>query len=320
MPEDKAADRRGDRPENPVPDIILVTGMSGAGRSTALKVLEDLGFEAIDNLPLALLPRITAGQRQLQDAKPLAVGVDVRSRDFSPELLESDIAVLTGELGLNVRTLFLDCEDAVLIRRYAETRRKHPLAADRPVGDGLELERRILAPMREAADLVVDTTDLTIWELKQRLSDAFRMGGKATLAITVASFSYRRGLPRDADLVFDVRFFANPHYDPDLREKTGRDEEVGAYIAQDPDYDDFWARLTGLLEITLPRYEREGKSYLTVTFGCTGGKHRSVHFAERLAAWLREKGWSAGLTHRDLANRDIANRDLANRDLEKPNQ
>lgn len=299
MPEGKSEGKPEQRSENTVPDIVLVTGMSGAGRSTALKVLEDLGFEAIDNLPLTLLPRLTAGQRHLTETKPLAVGVDVRSRDFSPELLESDIGVLSGDLGLNVRTLFLDCEDAVLIRRYAETRRKHPLAADRPVGDGLELERRILAPMREAADLVIDTTDLTIWDLKQRLSTAFRKGAE-TLAITVASFSYRRGLPRDADLVFDVRFFANPHYDPDLREKTGQDDEVGAYIARDPDYEDFWARLTGLLEITLPRYEREGKSYLTVAFGCTGGKHRSVHFAERVAAWLREKGWAAGLTHRDL--------------------
>ncbi len=286
--------------ENAKPDLILVTGMSGAGRSTALKILEDVGFEAIDNLPLTLLPRITAGQGQLTDAKPLAVGVDVRSRDFSPELLERDTAVLTGEMGLNVQTIFLDCEDAVLIRRYAETRRKHPLAEDRPVADGLELERRILTPMRESADLVIDTTELTIWDLKQRLSLAFRISEATSLAITVTSFSYRRGLPRDADLVFDVRFFANPHYDQTLRDMTGLDAAVGDYIAKDPDYDVFWARLTGLFETTLPRYEREGKSYLTVAFGCTGGKHRSVHFAEKLAAWLGDMGWKAGLTHRDM--------------------
>ena len=283
------------------PDIVLVTGMSGAGRSTALKILEDLGFEAIDNLPLTLLPRLTAGHRQIENAQPLAVGIDVRSRNFDPETLKSDIDVLTGEVGLDVKTLFLDCEDATLIRRYAETRRKHPLADDRPVADGLAVERSILGPMRDAADLVVDTTDQTVWDLKQRLTQAFRFRAKAVLSITVVSFSYRKGLPREADLVFDVRFLSNPHYVEDLRDQTGMDPAVGAYIRQDPDFEQFWARLTALLETTLPRYEREGKSYLTLAFGCTGGKHRSVFLAERLAAWLGEKGWPAGLAHRDVA-------------------
>lgn len=283
------------------PDIVLVTGMSGAGRSTALKILEDLGFEAIDNLPLTLLPRLTAGHRQIEGAQPLAVGIDVRSRDFDPEALKSDIDVLSGEVGLDVRTLFLDCEDATLIRRYAETRRKHPLADDRPVADGLALERTILGPMRDAADLVVDTTDQTIWDLKQRLGQAFRFRSKTGLSITVVSFSYRKGLPREADLVFDVRFLSNPHYVEGLRDQTGMDAAVGAYIRKDPDFEQFWARLTALLETTLPRYEREGKSYLTLAFGCTGGKHRSVFLAEQTAAWLAEKGWPAGLAHRDVA-------------------
>ncbi len=288
------------------PDIVLVTGMSGAGRSTALKILEDLGFEAIDNLPLTLLPRVTAGHRHAEDSQPLAVGIDVRSRHFDPATLQSDIDVLTGEMGLDVRTLFLDCEDATLIRRYAETRRKHPLADDRPVADGLAVERAILGPMRDAADLVVDTTDQTIWDLKQRLGQAFRFQGKAALSITVVSFSYRKGLPREADLVFDVRFLSNPHYVEELRDQTGMDPAVGAYIRQDPDFEQFWARLTALLETTLPRYEREGKSYLTLAFGCTGGKHRSVYLAERLAAWLGEKGWPAGLAHRDAPKARVA--------------
>lgn len=282
------------------PDIILVTGMSGAGRSTALKVLEDLGFEAIDNLPVALLPRVTAGHGNVPDSKPLAVGIDVRSRDFDPHSLKNEIDILTRDAGLGVRTLFLDCEDATLIRRYAETRRKHPLAADRPVADGLALERTILNPMRDVADLVVDTTDQTIWDLKQRLSQAFRPTGHETLSITVMSFSYRKGLPREADLVFDVRFLTNPHYVDTLRPQTGMDPDVGAYIQQDRDFEQFWESLTGLLNITLPRYVGEGKSYLTLAFGCTGGKHRSVYLAERLAMWLNDGGWPSGLVHREI--------------------
>ena len=284
-----------------IPDIILVTGMSGAGRSTALKVLEDLGFEAIDNLPLSLLPRLVAGHDTGPGSKPFAVGVDVRSRDFVPDALKADMARLAQDTGIDARTLFLDCEDATLIRRYAETRRKHPLATDRPVADGLALERSILGPMREAADLVVDTTDQTVWDLKQRLTQAFGSRERSVLSITVVSFSYRKGLPREADLVFDVRFLTNPHYVAELREQTGMDAPVGDFIRQDSDFGQFWSRLTALLEITLPRYKREGKSYLTIAFGCTGGKHRSVFMAELLSCWLEENGWSAGLVHRDVA-------------------
>ena len=283
------------------PDIVLVTGMSGAGRSTALKVLEDLGFEAIDNLPLSLLPRLVAGHTAEDGSKPLVVGIDVRSRDFAPDALKADIDRMAAESGIDARTLFLDCEDGTLIRRYAETRRKHPLATDRPVADGLALERSILGPMREAADLVVDTTDQTVWDLKQRLTQAFGSKERSVLSITVVSFSYRKGVPREADLVFDVRFLSNPHYVETLREQTGMDADVADFIRRDPDFGQFWSRLTALLEITLPRYKREGKSYLTIAFGCTGGKHRSVFMAESLSAWLKENGWPAGLVHRDVA-------------------
>ncbi len=285
-------------------NFVVITGMSGAGRSTALKILEDLGFEAVDNLPLPLLSRLAAGDGDAEAGPGLAVGIDVRSRDFDPDRLAGEISKLTAQGDRRVRTLFLDCEDGALIRRYAETRRRHPLATDRPVADGLSLERALLSPLRDMADLVIDSTDLTIWDLKRRLGDAFSGGAQAQLAVTVTSFSYRRGLPREADLVFDVRFLRNPHYDPDLRAKTGQDPEVGTHIMEDLDFDAFWTRLTALLDVAVPRYETEGKSYLTIAFGCTGGKHRSVYLTERVSKWLQENGRVATVMHRDLA-RDV---------------
>lgn len=283
--------------------------MSGAGRTTALKILEDLQFEAVDNLPLSLLPRLAmgAGSRAGRGAGPawLAVGIDVRSRDFDPDFVFEEVALIRNEARIKVTTLFLDCEDSTLIRRYAETRRRHPLALDRPVADGLALERKLVSPLRDSADLVIDTTDLTVWDLKRRLTEAFSGSETPGLAVTVTSFSFRRGLPREADLVFDVRFLRNPHYDDALRGFTGEDPAVGDYIVKDPDFEAFWSRLTDLLAVTLPRYEGEGKSYLTIAFGCTGGKHRSVYLAERTTNWLRDAGRRATLTHRDLARDEI---------------
>jgi RNase adapter protein RapZ len=277
--------------------LLVVTGMSGAGRSTALKALEDLGYEAVDNLPLSLLPDLleTPAERP-----PLAIGIDVRTRDFGVGPLVAALDRVVAEHHLELRIVFLDCEDDWLVRRYTETRRRHPLAGDRPVIDGILLERQRVSPLRDRADLVIDTTALNPSELKRVLNGHFALNGAAGIATFVTSFSYRRGLPRDADLVFDVRFLRNPHYVAALRSLTGQDPEVAEFVTADPDFAPFFARLCEWLEPLLPRYEREGKSYLTIAFGCTGGRHRSVHLAERLAAWLKEQGRPVGVSHRDL--------------------
>ncbi|HWA42602.1 MAG TPA: RNase adapter RapZ [Hypericibacter adhaerens] len=275
--------------------VVLVTGLSGAGHTTALKILEDLGYEAVDNLPLTLMDGLAGGKL----ARPLAVGVDSRTRDFSAEALSEKLGRLTHDAGLEVKLLFLDCSDEVLRRRFTETRRRHPLALDRPVADGIRQERELLAPLRELADLVVDSTDLAIGDLKHLLQGHFRLQS-AQAAITVMSFSYRHGLPREADLVFDVRFLTNPHYRDELRPLTGKDAKIGLFIEADPAWGPFFDNLRNLLLPLLPRFEREGKSYLTLAVGCTGGRHRSVFAAERLAQWLRAQGRHVSLRHRDL--------------------
>lgn len=300
--------------------VILVTGMSGAGRSSALKAFEDIGYEAVDNLPISLLSRITRSQttpakpavaverRGVQPAKPraLAIGVDIRTRDFGIEPFLNELVHLIGHRDLAVELLFLDSSDDTLLRRYTETRRRHPLAIDRPVRDGIAHERRLLAPLRARADRVIDTSDLTGADLRRVLEGAYRLDDKGKLAVFVTSFSYRQGLPREADLVFDVRFLRNPHYVPSLRPFTGRDGKVGDYIAADPGFGEFEAALTRLLEILLPRYEQEGKSYLTIAIGCTGGRHRSVFITERLAGWLREHGAEVAVGHRDITEGNAA--------------
>jgi UPF0042 nucleotide-binding protein len=276
--------------------VVLVTGLSGAGHTTALKILEDLGYEAVDNLPLTLMDGLAGGKL----ARPLAVGVDSRTRDFSAEALIERLRLLTGDSALEVKLLVLDCSDEVLRRRFTETRRRHPLALDRPVADGIRQERELLDPLRERADLVVDSTDLAIGDLKHLLQGHFRIRAASAAAITVMSFSYRQGLPREADLVFDARFLSNPHYRDELRPLSGKDEPVARFIEADPAWTPFFAALGNLLLPLLPRFEREGKSYLTLAVGCTGGRHRSVFTAERLAQWLREQGRHVSLRHRDL--------------------
>ncbi|HZT51291.1 MAG TPA: RNase adapter RapZ [Stellaceae bacterium] len=277
--------------------LLVVTGMSGAGRSSALKALEDLGYEAVDNLPLSLLPSLVGPQATNM---PLAVGVDVRTRDFAVPRLVEAIDRLGAEHGLDLKMVFLDCDDELLERRYTETRRRHPLAAERPVADGIRLERQRVWPLRGRADLVIDSSDLTPADLKRLLHGHFALDAAPGITLFVTSFAYRHGLPRDADLVFDVRFLRNPHYVDALRPKTGRDPEVGAYIEADPDFARLFGALADWVDALLPRYEREGKSYLTIAFGCTGGRHRSVFCAERLAAGLRRNGRRVELAHRDL--------------------
>ena len=285
--------------------LVVVTGMSGAGRTTALHALEDLGFEAVDNLPLGLLERVAPPpQFDSPSGRPTAVGVDVRSRDFSAAALKGAVTGLAA-LGIPTLTIFLDCDDAVLLGRFTETRRRHPLALDRPVSDGIALERASLAPLREIADAVIDTSSSNVWDLKRRIADIVHRQPGEDLVITVTSFAYRNGLPREADLVFDVRFLANPHYDPVLRPLTGLDEPVQQAIAADPDFPAYFDRLTALLELSLPRHAVEGKSYFTIAFGCTGGKHRSVYLAEAVAARLGKIFRTVHVTHRELEGAKI---------------
>lgn len=285
----------------PRPRVVIVTGMSGAGRSTALKMLEDIGYEAVDNLPLALIQPLI---RDTTLTHPLAVGIDVRTRGFSTEHFLAALDPLETRDGVALEILFLDCEDELLRRRYTETRRRHPLAGDRRVLDGIRLERHRVSPLRDRADLVIDTSALTPAELKRLLQGKFALDAAPGVSLFVRSFSYRHGIPRDADLVFDVRFLKNPHYMPELRPLTGLDPGVGAYIADDPDFQLFFDRLLQLLLPLLPRYDREGKSYLTIAVGCTGGRHRSVFVAEKLAEALRREGQPIEIDHRDIDRRN----------------
>jgi UPF0042 nucleotide-binding protein len=286
---------------------ILVTGMSGAGRSSALKALEDLGYAAVDNLPLSLFSGLVRSG-DLFGQRPIAIGVDIRTRDFGVEPVLEELDRLIDEENLQAHILFLDCEDDALAQRFTENRRRHPLGADWPLPDVIRLERRLLKNLRERADVLIDTTDKNMRELREQLSARFALDNAGGLDLFILSFSYRAGLPRDADLVFDVRFLFNPHYDVTLRPLTGRDSRVAAAIAADSDFEPFFANLTSMLDRLLPRYEREGKSYLTIAIGCPGGRHRSVYVAERLGQWLTQDCHSYHLSHRDVdsgADRDM---------------
>lgn len=283
------------------PRCVVVTGLSGAGRTSALKHLEDIGYEAVDNMPLSLLRGLTP---DADAARPLAIGVDIRTRSFTAEAAVESLDQLARVMGGPVRLLFVDADDEVLARRFTETRRRHPLAVDRPLMDGIRLERELIAPLRERADLVIDTSRLAPADLRRALDGYFRQDVSPGLLVFVTSFSYRLGLPREADLVFDARFLRNPHYVPALRPKSGRDQDVADYIAQDEGLAPFLGGLTGLIAPLLPRFAQEGKSYLTIAVGCTGGRHRSVFIAERLAAWLKENGQKVELRHRDLTTPD----------------
>ncbi len=281
--------------------FVVVTGLSGAGRITALHALDDMGYVAVDNIPLPLLGdlmRSTAGNPG-EMAAPLAFGVDTRTYGFDPHELVRQVRRLRERSDIRARLLFLECETETLQRRYTESRRPHPLAPDRPVTDGIIEERRQIGWMRDSADVVIDTSALSPHEFKQLLVGHFALVRSPGTRLSVMSFSYRRGLPREADLVFDVRFLKNPHYEPTLKPLTGRTPAVAAYVASDPGYRPFLDGLKGLVGPLLPRFDAEGKSYLTIAIGCTGGRHRSVAVAEELADWLRGAGRSVTLSHRD---------------------
>lgn len=288
----------------PARPVVLVTGLSGAGKSSILRMLEDLGFETVDNPPLSVLEEVvTEG-----GGVPLAAGVDIRTRGFEAEDLLALLDRLRRLPGVAPQLIFATADDGVLLRRFSETRRRHPLAPGGSLGasvaEGIAREGLLLAPLREVADAVIDTSELPLPELRQLVERRFG-GGCHGMAVAVMSFGFPRGLPREADLVLDLRFLRNPHYDPALRPLTGQDAPVAEFIRQDPGFEPFWQRMTALLDPLLPRYAQEGKKYLTVALGCTGGQHRSVLLAELLAAHLSDQGWRVDLTHRELARRGL---------------
>ena len=297
MPQDQA-----DSP--PQQSILLVTGLSGAGMSTALRALQDLGWEVVDNLPIRLLgPLLATPQTSGESSeRPLALGIDSRTRGFSADNVVRSIKRLRETQKRDVTTLYLDCAGAELDRRYSETRRRHPLAEDRPAADGIAREREMLEPLRRWADHLIDTTTYSSNELQQEIRLRFSLGERSGPIVNVMSFGFARGLPRNADLVFDMRFLRNPHWVEELRPGTGLDAAVADYVRGDPAYEEAVGKIESLLETLIPRYQAEGKSYVTIAIGCTGGRHRSVHVADRIGAFLRARGHSPNVIHRNLAS------------------
>jgi UPF0042 nucleotide-binding protein len=301
--------------------VVIVSGLSGGGKSSVLRALEDVGYEAVDNPPVTMLEEmISRGDRKL------AVGIDARSRGFDAADVVDTIARLRTNPGLRIQLVYAWADESTLLRRYTETRRRHPLAPQGVVADGIAAEIALTELLREHADLVVDTSGLPIANLRRLIERHFGADADgAQLVISLVSFAYPRGLPREADLVFDARFLRNPHYDPILRPKTGLDPEIGAYVEADPDFAKFFACVADLLELVLPRFVQEGKKYATITIGCTGGRHRSVHLIEKLANHLTSRAatksadrsvngsWRVFVTHRELAREGDADAFLMDR-------
>ncbi len=272
--------------------------MSGSGRSFALKTLEDMGYETIDNVPLSFLEPIAVTRTKI--SQPLAISMDVRARDFSLNQALEELKKLTDNPSLATQLIFFECDDEVLARRYNETRRIHPLAHERRVIDGIRLERHLISPLKEHADLVIDTTLLLPFDLKGQLRRLFLPQKSSSLHIFITSFSFRHGLPREADMVFDARLLKNPFHIEGLRSLSGETTEVAAYIQQDKLFPLFMESLKSLVSMSLPRFKAEGRGYLTLAVGCTGGQHRSVFIAKTLKEWLQETKNQVKLQHRDL--------------------
>ena len=288
--------------------ILLITGVSGAGKTTVLKTLEDLGWETVDNFPIKLaaqLLKIPASGGEEGPNTPLALGFDSRTRGFDAGALIEQIKALQTQPNLEIMTLFLDCAGVEIERRYAETRRRHPMAQDRPAMDGVAIDRNLMEPFRRWAETVVDTSKLSAYDLQQVIRERFTSEKTPHSTITVTSFGFSRGVPHNADLVFDLRFLRNPHWDSALRPMTGMDASVAEYVAADPKYDEAMQKIRDLLRFLLPLYDAQGKAYINIAFGCTGGRHRSVHVAETFGNWLREDGFTLNVSHRDLTSRPI---------------
>ena len=282
--------------------VLLITGLSGAGKSTALDVLEDLGWETIDNFPIRLLQGLLAPGAQTTGA-PLAIGFDSRTRGFIPSDIIDLAKSLSDRPDIALTFMFVDCAGGELERRYNETRRRHPMAGGRPVREGIAAERELLEPLRRWSDRVIDTSGLTSNDLQNHIRELFTVTDEGAMTLTVSSFGFARGMPPLADLVFDMRFLDNPHWVEGLRELTGRDAAVGEHIETDPAFHLAFAQIFDLLTTLIPRYAAQGKAYVHVAFGCTGGRHRSVFTAERMAKSLREAGFSPTVRHRNLGSR-----------------
>jgi len=282
--------------------LVLITGLSGSGKSTVAKCFEDLGYYTVDNIPLPLLRDFLGRPLELvRGYDHIAVVTDVRAPGFAEEFPR-----LIGEIDLahlDVTLLFLEASDEILVRRFSETRRPHPLALDRPASEGIERERELLAELKARADLLIDTSDCSIHEIRTQVYRDFATGAETEpgMVVSLVSFGFKHGVPKGTDLLFDVRFLANPHFVPGLREQTGQDREVQEYLERQPEYGELGDRLTDLLAFLLPRYRRENRSYLSVAIGCTGGRHRSVAVAELLKGRLEALGWPARLIHRDIS-------------------
>ena len=284
------------------PRCVMITGPSGAGRSTAIRVLEDLGYEAIDNLPISLLPRLLDGPGH---ERPMALGIDTRNREFSVAALIDAIDRFGDRYGRPLELFYLDCREDVLLRRFSETRRRHPMAPAESPAEGIAREFDLLGPIRARADILIDTSDMTPHELRAEVGHWFAPKGTQGLAVSVHSFSYKRGLPRGIDMVFDCRFLRNPYWEPGLRGLNGTDAAVAAYVAADQRFAAFFDQVRALTELLLPAYSEEGKAHLSIGFGCTGGQHRSVTLAENLAQALAEAGWQVSIRHRELERRGL---------------
>lgn len=280
--------------------ILLVTGMLGAGKTTVLRELEDLGWESIDNFPIRLFDRLIATE---DTRHPIAVGFDCRTRGFKPVDVIEQVKQLSSRDDLAITTIFLDCGGQELERRFNGTRRRHYLAQDLPVPSGIAAERELLSPLRRWADILTDTSDFTTNDLKQAIRERFSSSAPKEMTVTVSSFGFSRGMPPAADLVFDMRFIDNPHWVDGLRELTGLDKPVGDHINKDPSFTSAFAKIRDLLLELLPRYSAQGKTYVNIAFGCTGGRHRSVFTAECMAKALRDEGFSPTVLHRNLGSR-----------------
>jgi RNase adapter protein RapZ len=283
--------------------VVLVTGPSGAGRSTAINALEDLGFEAIDNLPLSMLPRLLDGPPL---NRPLALGLDVRNRDFSTNALIETIDRLGTTPNVDPELLYLDSRPEVLERRYSETRRRHPMAPAESPDIGIAREIDLLVPIRVRADILIDTSDFSPHDLRAEIERMFAVAGGRHMAVTINSFSYKRGMPRGMDMVMDCRFLRNPYWEESLRRLDGRDPRVATHIAADPREGAFFDKVLDLTRLLLPAYRDEGKSHFALGFGCTGGQHRSVAMAEKLGLTLAKEGWQVSIRHRELERRDAS--------------
>jgi RNase adapter protein RapZ len=295
--------------------VVLVTGLSGGGKASVLRALEDVGYEAVDNPPLPMLEEMVT-----RSARKLAIGVDARTRGFDARLVLETLDRLRANPALRPELVYAWADETTLQRRYSETKRRHPLAPQGRVADGIAQEGQLTAPLYGGADLVIDTSELPLGSLRRLIERQFGADSDAEesrLVVSLMSFAYKFGLPREADLVFDARFLRNPHYNPILQPRTGLDAAVGAFVEADPDFATFFDKLAGLIDMLLPRFVQESKKYVTVAIGCTGGRHRSVYLVERLAGYLATRivaarasgdtrsGWLLQVTHRELAREGL---------------